>query len=287
VTCTTNGLTVTSGATFPKGATTVSCTATDAVGNTSSPCNFSVTVTDNQAPTISCPADVTVNADPGECTASGVALGDPSSTNDNCGVASVVNDALASYPVGTNTVVWTATDVNGNSATCTQTVIVVDNQAPTISCPADVTAIADPDLHTASGVALGVPSSTNDNCGVSTVANDASEPYPLGTNNVVWTVTDIHGNSSSCIQRVIVAGFGIVSITRESNDIRVTWTTAGGKTNILQFATGAAGSFTTNFVNLSSPIIVPGTGQTVTNFLDVGGATNVPSRYYRVRVLVP
>src|SRR2546428_14102997 len=98
--------------------------------------------------------------------------------------------------------------------------MVVDNQAPTISCPADVTLMADPDLHTASGVTLGVPSSTNDNCGVSTVATDASEPYPLGTNDVVWTVTDIHGNSSSCTQTVIVAGFGIVSITRESNDIR-------------------------------------------------------------------
>src|SRR5207247_130173 len=85
------------------------------------------------APTISCPADVTVNADAGLCSASEVALGVPASTNDNCGVSTVVNDANEPYPVGTNEVVWTVTDVHGNSSSCTQKVIVVDNQAP--NCP--------------------------------------------------------------------------------------------------------------------------------------------------------
>ena len=40
---------------------------------------------------------------------------------------------------GNNAVVWTVTDIHGNSATCTQLVIVVDNEAPTITCPADIT----------------------------------------------------------------------------------------------------------------------------------------------------
>ena len=115
--------------------------------------------------------------------------------------------------------------------------------------------------------------------------NDGNGPYPVGTNMVVWTVTDIYGNSSTCTQTVIVVDFRIVSITSESNDIRVTWTTAGEKTNILQLATGAADSFTTNFVDLSLPIIVPGTGQVTTNYLEVGAATNAPARYYRVRLV--
>jgi len=35
-------------------------------------------------------------------------------------------------------------------------------------------------------------------------------------------------------------------------------------------------------------ILSGGTGTgTVTNLVDAGGATNTPSRYYRVRVLVP
>ena len=31
-------------------------------------------------------------------------------TNDNCQVESIINDALASYPVGTTAVTWTVTD---------------------------------------------------------------------------------------------------------------------------------------------------------------------------------
>src|SRR5207253_3122112 len=117
-------------------------------------------------------------------------------------VASVTNNGTEPYPVGTNAVVWTATDIHGNSATCTQRVIVVDNEAPTITCPADVTVSTDAGLCTASSVNLGVPASTNDNCAVASVTNSGTEPYPVGTNAVVWTVTDIHGNSATCTQRV-------------------------------------------------------------------------------------
>src|SRR5207245_2272055 len=99
-------------------------------------------VVDNQAPSISCPAAVMVNTDAGQCTATNVALGSPV-TGDNCAVASVVNDAPASYPVGTNVVVWTATDIHGNARSCTQQVIVADSEPPTISCPAAVTVNAD------------------------------------------------------------------------------------------------------------------------------------------------
>src|SRR5207249_8146158 len=138
--------------------------------------------------------------------ASGVALGSPSSTNINvnCGVGTVTHTTATSYAVGTNAVVWTVTDGCGNTGSCTQKVIVVDNQAPTMSCPADVTVNTDSDSCSATGVALSGPSSTNDNCAVSTVANDGSEPYVVGTNAVVWTVTDVRGNSRTCTQTVYV-----------------------------------------------------------------------------------
>lgn len=42
----------------------------------------------------------------------------------------------------------------------------------------------------------------------------------------------------------------------------------------------------TNFFDISGPIIIHVSGDTATNYLDVGAATNVPSRFYRVR-LVP
>jgi hypothetical protein len=37
-------------------------------------------------------------------------------------------------------------------------------------------------------------------------------------------------------------------------------------------------------VDLSPLISVPGNGESTTNYLDAGGVTNGPSRYYRVRL---
>jgi hypothetical protein len=120
-----------SGSFFSKGTTTVTCTATDACGNATS-CSFDVTVNDTEKPTITCPADVSRNTDPGVCYATGVPLGTPT-TGDNCGVASVTNDAPAQFPKGVTDVTWTVTDTSANTATCVQKVTVTDAQAPTIS----------------------------------------------------------------------------------------------------------------------------------------------------------
>jgi hypothetical protein len=77
----------------------------------------------------------------------------------------------------------------------------------------------------------------------------------------------------------------ITAITRETNNIRITWTIYAGKTNALQATAGTGnGSYQTNsFANL---FIVTNTVGTTTNYLDIGGATNKAARYYRVR-LVP
>ena len=77
----------------------------------------------------------------------------------------------------------------------------------------------------------------------------------------------------------------ITAIARENNNIRVTWNTFAGTTNALQATTGAAnGSYAANgFANIFS---VTNAAGSVTNYLDSGGATNSPSRFYRVR-LVP
>ncbi|WP_272150411.1 proprotein convertase P-domain-containing protein, partial [Tenacibaculum aiptasiae] len=113
-----------------------------------------VTEVDTTNPTISsCPADVTVNVDAGTCTASGVSLGTAPTGTDNCGTPTITNNAPATFPIGATTVTWTSTDAAGNTATCTQTVTVVDNINPTISsCPADVTVNVDAGTCTASGV---------------------------------------------------------------------------------------------------------------------------------------
>jgi uncharacterized repeat protein (TIGR01451 family) len=83
-----------------------------------------------------------------------------------------------------------------------------------------------------------------------------------------------------------VSGLQIISMVPQDNDVVITWTTAGGRTNVVQAANDAGSGFTNNFTDLSPLFIIPGAGDALTNYLDVGGATNVPSRFYRVR-LVP
>jgi T5SS/PEP-CTERM-associated repeat protein len=80
------------------------------------------------------------------------------------------------------------------------------------------------------------------------------------------------------------SAFRITSITQVDSNILVTWTMGSGKTNALQRTGGILGSYATN--NFADIFIVTNTVGTVTNYLDIGGATNSPSRYYRVR-LVP
>jgi hypothetical protein len=202
ITYTINGNPVASGASFPVGTTTVVATATNAVGSSS--CSFTVTVVDNQNPTITAPADVQGNNTAGLCTGT-VTLGTPV-TADNCGVASVTNDAPTTgiFPVGSTTVTWTVRDVNGNHASTTQTVVVNDTELPVVKTNNIVVQLG------ANGQASITTSQINngstDNCGIATVVLDKLNfnCSNVGENTVLLTVTDIHGNSASANATVTV-----------------------------------------------------------------------------------
>jgi len=92
--CTIASVTNNAPANYPSGTTTVTWTVEDAAGNTAT-CNQDVTVTDSINPTISCAASVSVVADAGSCFTT-VSLANPT-TNDNCSVASVTNNAPATF----------------------------------------------------------------------------------------------------------------------------------------------------------------------------------------------
>jgi hypothetical protein len=97
-----------------------------------------------------------VSVDAGECFATGVALGTPT-TGDNCAVDTVTNDAPAQFPVGDTIVIWTVTDTSANSGTCAQTVTVIDDEAPSV--PTWVTP------PTATGTdSMTMEASSSDNC---------------------------------------------------------------------------------------------------------------------------
>jgi len=102
------------------GANTVTLTVTDKSGNVST-ADAVVIVQDNIAPVLTVPANIVKLND-----ASVLDIGQATAT-DNCSVATITNNAPASFPVGSTIVTWTAVDVNGNSTTGTQTVEITNN----------------------------------------------------------------------------------------------------------------------------------------------------------------
>ncbi len=211
------------GAQFPVGTTTVIWTVTDAAGNTAT-CQYDVVVNDNENPSITCPADISTSPDAGLCTYSG-GIGTPLTT-DNCPGETASNNAPANFPIGITTVIWTVTDPAGNTATCSQTVTVTDDEDPTITC-ATPAASYNNDLgecyYTIPDNSLN-PTATDDNCVVASVENDFNSTntlngaqFSVGTTTVIWTVTDAAGNDATCQYDVVVNDNEDPSITCPAN----------------------------------------------------------------------
>ncbi|WP_220763215.1 HYR domain-containing protein, partial [Flavobacterium sp. UMI-01] len=135
------------------GTTTVTYRVEDAAGNFAT-CSYTVTITDNIAPTISCPSNLSQNVSAGTCTAS-VATPNPT-TADNCGVTKLTwtltgattgtspttginNLGTRTFNLGTTTVTYRVEDAAGNFTTCAYTVNVTDNISPTINTITNIT----------------------------------------------------------------------------------------------------------------------------------------------------
>ena len=108
---------------------TVTVTADDGRGNTASD-TVVFTVNDNTPPVFtSCPVNITLEA---TCPTGAIATYATPTATDNCGVTVTRTSGPASgsvFPIGTTTVVHTADDGHGNTATCTFTVTVLTPQA--------------------------------------------------------------------------------------------------------------------------------------------------------------
>ena len=207
-----SGTPITSPYDFPLGLTTVTAVATDPSGNTDT-CTFTVTVSDAEAPVITCPADTSGECDSG-C--------DPADTGqatatDNCGSPTITYvDAFTPSGCGnTGTIerTWTATDDAGNSDSCIQTITVVDNTPPVITCPSDKTLeVGQSTTPVNTGYATAV-----DGCGTAEVTWTESFTFTgCGSARTItrtWTATDECGNSSSCDQMIYLVDTTPPSIT--------------------------------------------------------------------------
>jgi Ig-like domain CHU_C associated/Lamin Tail Domain/HYR domain len=234
----------------PLSTSSVILTATDASGNAVA-CTVLVTVIDTTPPAIACPPNLNLTTTVG-CTATGVVVGTATAA-DNCDavVTTTVSPAiLTTYPLGITVLTWTATDELSNTATCTQTITVVDNDAPTVSCQPTFTAAITAGgeyIVDAFDIISGIPT---DNCGSSTntIATTPGILYceDTGPNTIIVTVTDNAGNTATCQTVLTLTSPGSsVSITPANPVLScttpsITLTATGGGTYL--WSTGGTAS---------------------------------------------
>ena len=278
-----------SGGTFPLGTTTNTFVVTDGGGNTDS-CSFTVTIFDNVAPTITCPASFGISTSASTCDAI-VNYTAPVGT-DNCSGATTVQFAGlpsgATFPLGSTTNTYVVTDGAGNGDTCSFFITVLDSVLPTITCPANIT------VFTGSGSCNAVANYTapvgTDNCSGATTTQTgglaSGSVFPLGVTTNAFRVTDGSGNQASCSFTITVSDTIAPTITCPANivtttspiscDTVVTFTSPTGSDNC-----GIASTVQTS--GLASGALFP-LGLTTNTFVVTDSAGNTSSCSFTVTV---
>ena len=186
---------------FSVGETTITWTATDSSGN-SSTVTQTVTIIDTITPSITAPDSITVEATSADFNV--VELGE-AIYDDLVDISSITNDAPEFFPVGETTITWTTTDSSGNSSTATQFVTIIDTTAPVLTVPENVAIVA---FSLEKEVDIGTALTTDLVDSMPTLTNNAPEIFPLGDTIVTWNVSDEFGNSASYEQVISVQPCG-------------------------------------------------------------------------------
>jgi energy-coupling factor transporter ATP-binding protein EcfA2 len=182
-----------SGSAFRLGVTTVTCSASDKAGNTTSG-SFTVTVQDHTTPRFDLPGDMTVEA----TSPAGATVIYPASATDLVDGPVPVRCTPASgepFPLGVTTVTCSATDRAGNSATGGFTVTVRDGTSPVLELPKDMTVEA----TTRDGATVPYPASATDAVDgpVPVACTPASGSlFQVGVTTVTCSATDRAGNTA-------------------------------------------------------------------------------------------
>ncbi|MFN7147886.1 MAG: HYR domain-containing protein [Microthrixaceae bacterium] len=282
---------------FPLGTTSVSCTASDAAGNTASGA-FDVTVVgqDLTPPVLSLPTGVTTEATGPQ----GAEIAwSATATDDVDGDTPVAcSPAPGVFALGVTSVVCSATDDAGNSATGAFDVSVVDTTVPTLVLPSEVTAAA----SGPTGAVVSWLASASDlvDGEVPVTCDPPTGQFPLGATLVSCTAIDLSGNSVTGTFEVTVESvddapptlglpIGIIVEATGPEGAPVTWSATAedeidgaitpsctpepglfalGTTTVSCSATDAAGntatgSFDVSVVDTTSPTLTLPSGLTV------------------------
>ncbi len=232
---------------------------------------------------ITCPPNLTVNADPNLCGAI-VTLNTPGvSSPCNFGV-SVTNNAPATFPVGVTNVIFTARDTCNHIATCTTTVTVIENIPPVIRCPRDTIVECSANLNNLSN--FGTATAT-DNCpGVILKDSVIRNLNVCGIGNIIrfFIATDASGNRATCNQTITVHN------TDPLDSLEINWplspfnvseceSTAPSNTGMPTVAQGSATCFKLSVTFKDTSFCTPGNCQINRKWTVLDSCTNTMFMY--------
>jgi len=187
--------------TFSLGETIVTWTAMDSTGNSANATQL-ITLIDTTSPSIAPLDDMIIEAT--SQSENQILLVFPTAS-DTVSDVKITHDTPSTFSLGETIVTWTVTDQDGNSASMTQTITVIDTTPPELTIPEDLIVDA---TGIVSIISVGQATSTDLTDPSPNITNDVPEIFPLGQTLVTWTAIDSFGNSISETQTIEVQACG-------------------------------------------------------------------------------
>lgn len=246
-------------------------------------------IPDTTPPVITVPANMLVNTDAGEATATVTYSVSAIDDVDGAIPATATPASGSAFSVGTTTVNVSATDAAGNLGTNSFTVTVADTEAPVVTVPTNI--IIGTDAGQATAV-VDFTTSAQDNVdgAVPTVATPASgSAFPIGTTTVNVSASDAAGNAGAGAFTVTVADDELPVFTSTQANINVD-IDFGTTTAVVTFptptATDNSGAISVTLLGgLASGSAFP-VGTTLVTFQAEDGAGNIVQQSFTVTVAV-
>ncbi len=209
--------------------TTVTFTATDACGNTST-CSADITPTEDPPTplTIDCPNNLMLPCNqPNQAALIETWLAQVSTTG-GCGLVNIVNDYHVDNFMAENcanstwqTVTFTATDMCGTQQTCTSQILIIDQQAAVFDAPLPPTEVT---LTYEELLNYELPSlNASDGCGGAVTIDVPELPSLEGciedSFTLTWTATDECGNESHFTQTISISNANVEAYINSMTNI--------------------------------------------------------------------
>jgi len=163
----------------------------------------------------------------------------------------------------TKTVLWTARDLEGNTARVRQVITAEDRDAPSIipARPPPVTLGTSGTHADITAEAAGVRVEDYGKVDPSPTLKPDKKKLPIGTHTVTWTARDSSGHTSTATQRITVVKFEVTSLAQRYNVIDITFSRPVDASSTSGIIIGKWGQIHANLIGsegLSSTITTAG-----------------------------